>query len=146
MPVSSTVAGAVDSGLAMAQLSMSPQNPSLDGASAGTPIHVDSADPSSPSYELVDLARGGHTLAVAKVNDVSGGFQLGSIQWVTDSYKPLDSSNRSAIARSAGLDGPTRLVWAMSESSWSPFAPLVDVTTAGGHRYVGPTGVGAAVR
>ena len=142
-PVSPTLAGAASSGLQ--QLVTDQGNTSLAGVGLGTSVHVDSLDQSSPSYELVDLERSGQALAVAKVNDVAGGYQLGSIQWVTDAYKPFTAANQSAYANAAGLSGPTRLVWTMSDASWSPFQPMIDVATAGGHRYLGPGGVSTDV-
>jgi len=102
---------------------------------------VDSLDPSQPSYDLVDLDVAGQTLAVAKVDDKPEGYQLGSIQWTTDTYKPFDAANQSIYATAAGLNGPTRLVWAMSDASWSPFQPLIDVATPSGDRYLGPSGI-----
>lgn len=141
MPTSPTIGGAVHSALQQLEPALAQKNTSLVGVGLGTSVHVDSLDPNTLSYELVDLGNGTHTVAVAKVDDEGDNYRLGSIQWVNDAYKPFDVANQSAYAIAAGLDGQTRLVWAMSEASWSPFQPLIDVATSSGHQYLGPLGV-----
>jgi hypothetical protein len=67
-PASSTIEAAVQDGLkALGSGVSTGKGESLEGSTVGVSVHVDSVDPSSPSYELVDINKSGKTVAVAKV-------------------------------------------------------------------------------
>lgn len=103
----------------------------------GPSTHVDSMDPSQPSYFLVVVRDGGREVALAQVNDTPLGLEFAGLRTVRPGYRLPD---RAAAAGQIGRLGVParnlRLVWERSDETRSPFVPLWSVSDGTGRRRI----------
>ncbi len=104
----------------------------LSGFGVGATIHVDSLSADIPPYELVELVKSGQVAAIAMVSDVPGGYELAAIRPVQNEYRLPTAAERTTLAQGHGDSAGTRLVWAVSDESKSPFEPILEATTPSG--------------
>lgn len=134
IPTQATIASAVDEGLRDNHLLGSPQVPTLDGAySVGNIVHVDSMDPETPSYELVELTESGRTVAIALVNDAASGYWFGALDAVHSGFRLPGAADLAAQVSAAGLHGNARVEWGATVEGATRFAPFVIGTDAHGN-------------
>jgi len=129
---SSDLNAAVVSGLASNQLTAGAQlGVNLSGVTVGDSVQVDSLDPSTPSYKLVELRRSGSVVAVALVDETPQGYVLGSVRKALPGAKLPSVSTAQALLASDLHQ--SRFVWADSEESGSPYFPVLEGRDSSGN-------------
>ena len=122
-PVSADLATAVQSGIHSNLLDRNDKlGMNLSGVQVGASVRVESLSPDHPSYSIVELQRGRHTVAVAIVDESSAGFQLAGIRMTQGQFElPAVADARAKLG--AGVKN-VRLAWAQSTESASAFYPF----------------------
>lgn len=128
-----TVASAVDTALAQDRLLGRADLGNLDaGYTIGHAVHVDSMEPAVASYELVEVLENGHVAAVALVDDVGAGYQLGELTAVVPGFSLPRQADMDAAVAAAGLQGHGRAVWGQTVEGAPRLVPFVVGSTATG--------------
>jgi hypothetical protein len=116
--------------------------PSLNGATIGRSLHIDSAQQDVPSYELVEVVSRSQVVAIAMLQDLPDGLHFGALQSMpAGAHLPNPASAASTFRKNGINTSSVSLTWGWSPESMSPFEPFWKATdTQGTLHFMTPSG------
>jgi hypothetical protein len=130
-PSSASLEEAVNEGIEPHGLESDPHlGVTLGNTDVGEAIMVESLDPETSDYYLVEVTRHGQPVAVAMVTTDERGFHFGALTPTAPGFRMPKASD---AARSLGVsEHRVRAVWAPSPEARTPFDAIWETRDSGG--------------